>query len=260
MQKDKKLLIIAYSLGRTGSSATMGLTNILGYSSHGKSNLIAKSAMNPKGFFELKDHNQLLSKIYGKQIFPGIQYIPTVKELEKKAKNGNKLYLEYIEKEFYNVKLISIKSPRCLLLPLIKIFQNRYSIKIIFLTRDESKQVNSIYRVWQSKKLLRSHSKSFIRNWLKSWKKISEELLDSGTFDYIRISFEELIANKIDTAYKIADFINMPRPNKDLIDEWLDDKLVNRTHYEKKNTHIYTKLKLKLNFYRLKISRFITHN
>ena len=223
----KKIAVVAYSNGRTGSSATMGLLNLFGYLPSGKSGLIQPSANNPKGYFEIASHQNLLGNIYGESIY-NLALPPNIQKVENIARKNFRLYKSYLDKEFYGIDSFSIKAPRYLPLPLLHYLKSQYKIKVIYLNRNLSDQVNSTLKVWSDIESRKDVSPDYIKEWILDWRLFGHQIQTQYSFDSIHISFEEIMENKINSSEVLCNFLGTDKINEHEIHQWLNDSLVNR--------------------------------
>ena len=226
----KKIIVIAFHLGRVGSSAVMGLLNLSGINVGKKDHLIAPKAMNPKGFFELKSQQEFLKNVFN-GIYPEITDPPAIEVIEK---IGEEFYAEYdllIQTEFENNFPIAVKSQRFLTLPFLYHLRKKYCIKVLSLDRNLKQQVDSTLRVWKMSgdSLQKNASREFIIDYIKKWKSFSQLVKNHYDFPFFQISFDELIQSPVKVSQKIFNFIGEKSPLEEQIKGWLDRSLVNRS-------------------------------
>ena len=82
MTAKRKIVVVAYPLGRVGSSATMGLLEMAGVNVGSKDRLSGASWMNPKGFFELPAQEEFLREVYA-AVYPHVSLPPTLDMLDR---------------------------------------------------------------------------------------------------------------------------------------------------------------------------------
>jgi len=227
----KKIIVIAFHLGRVGSSALMGLMNLSGINVGKRIHLIEPKAINPKGFFELKSQQEFLKNVF-KGIYPDITNPPSIECIDK---IGEEFYAEYdllIQTEFENNFPIAVKSQRFLTLPFLHHLRKKYCIKVLSLDRNLMHQVNSTLRVWRmsGNSLQKGASKEFITGYIKKWKSFSQSVKNHYDFPFFQISFDELMQSPVKVSRKIFNFIGEKSPLEEQIKDWLDRSLVNRSH------------------------------
>ncbi len=225
----KKIIIIAFHLGRVGSSAVMGLLNLSGINVGKKKHLSGPAPMNPKGFFELKSQQKFLEKVY-KGVYPDISEPPSLELLNK---IGGNHYLEYdklILSEFDNRFPIAIKSQRFLTLPFFYHLKHKYNIKVLIIERDQDDQVNSTQKVWKKSGnfIQKNASREFITNYIKKWQSFAQSVEKFYDFSFFHVSFDELMKKPLLTTQNVFCDIQEKCPSKQQISGWLDKSLVNR--------------------------------
>ena len=224
----KKIVIVAYSHGREGTSALMGILKNFFYDVPDK---VKPSKMNPKGFFEDPQFDQLVFECYSRN--NGDLSLPPDKDIDSylKDKDHLKKIITAFERLVDSKEKFALKAPRYLLIPLLKEYGDQYDIKILHISRNEKDHVNSIYRVWQTITGISEEKKKMkkreIRNWIKQWKKFGESILKETPFPILYVPFEEIISEREQSLKKIAAFLNETSISIDIFD-WLDPKLINR--------------------------------
>ncbi len=225
-----KIIVVAYHLGRIGSSAMMGLLREAGINVGQKHRLNNHGIINPKGFFELKLQQEFLSSVY-KGIYPGVTSPPSLEVMSKIGIKYYKDYEELIQREFGCCFPIAIKSQRLLTLPLLHQLKEDYQIKLLIMERKLEDQVNSTLRVWKrSNQLLqKSATREFVFEYLTKWKAFSHKVEQHYKFPTLHVSFNELIADPVEVSKSIFDFIEEDYPDIQQIKSWIDPSLVNRS-------------------------------
>jgi len=229
----KKIIVVAYHIGRVGSSAMMGLLKAAGFNAGDPAKMTAPAPMNPKGFFELKEQNRFLGEAF-KKYYPDIVNPPSIETVLKAAKSHHHDYNRLIKKELGEKTPYIVKAQRFLALSFFHYLRDEYDVKVIVMNRDEQKQVESILRVWRS-----DHSSpfqkeapvDFVIDWIRKWKMFSNRFMELFDFDYYPVSFEELMSDSDTQVNGIFNFIGEPIPSREIIDNWLDKSLVNRPKY-----------------------------
>lgn len=223
-----KVIVVAYSHGREGTSALMGVLRCFGFQIVEKTK---PSIMNPKGFFEDPKFDDIVFQMYDRKN-GDLSLPPGENEIHRAQKKASELNFDQIfADQVGSSKKFAIKAPRYLLLPLIKSFRNKYEFKVIHIKRNRKDHLNSVYRVWQQIEGIDSRkkrmSKKQLANWLSEWKKFGEHQLLDTDLSIIEIDFEQLIKNKEETIKQIGHFIDEQSIDISIFD-WIDPKLVNR--------------------------------
>lgn len=225
----KKIIVVAFHLGRVGSSAVMGLLNLSGINVGKAKNLIGPKPMNPKGFFELKSQQKFLEKVYT-GIYPDITDPPSLESLDRIGKEYYPKYDQLIRTEFENRFPASVKSQRFLTLPFLYRLKEQYNIKVLVVERNPDDQLNSIIKIWKKSgnTYQKNASREFIRGYIKKWKSFTLLIEKHYDLSFFHVSFDELMARPLKTSQSIFNFIQEKCPTKQQITDWLDQSLVNR--------------------------------
>ncbi|WP_320041303.1 sulfotransferase domain-containing protein [uncultured Desulfobacter sp.] len=228
----KKIAIVAYSHGREGTSVLMGILKCLYYEVPDK---VKPSKMNPKGFFEDPDFDQLVFECYGREngdlSWPpsNVGHIKSSSTSVRTAKR--EAFFAEFEKIIASNPKYALKAPRYLLVPLIEKYTGLYDIKIIHIVRNEKDHINSIFRVWQTTPNIEKEKKVFkkkaIRDWVKAWKEFGSIVLEETPYPILRLSFESLINDQEKSIKMIADFLEESSISVNIFG-WIEPKLVNR--------------------------------
>lgn len=225
----KKIIVVAFHLGRVGSSAVMGLLNLSGINVGKEEHLIGPQPMNPKGFFELKSQQQFLEKVY-KGIYPGITNPPPLELVDKTGKEFYPEYNQLLRVEFESHFPIALKSQRFLTFPFLHHLREKYNITVLILDRNLEHQVNSTRRVWRKSgnDFQKNASREFITDYIEKWKTFATAVKKYYDFPCFHVSFDDLMKNPINVSQEIFDFIGEKCPTEEQITGWLDRTLVNR--------------------------------
>jgi len=226
----EKVIVVAYALGRVGSSAMMGLLKLTGLNVGNDDRLIQASPLNPKGFFELKSQQEFLVRsfapIYPAAVDPG--------PMEAFDAMGAAHALEYgrlIEMEFRGRFPAAIKSQRLLTLGCLYRLRNKYDVRVLMMERREEDQVESTRRSWAKyamDDLRKNASREFVVEWIRKWKDFADTVEGHYDFPYQRVSFERLMDNSAEELARICEFVDQPFPGAEPIAAFLDRSLVNR--------------------------------
>lgn len=232
---DKRIgvVCVAMPMGRCGSSAMMGLLALSETIYLGERRAMAQSsAINPKGFFELNEHHNVLSKIFP-GFYPEFGLPPELPWVLDQSRAHAYAYRGFMEMAF-NLqenddadRFIALKAPRALALPLL-LEQKHFRVKAIYLTREKNAQAKSIKRVWDHIGIRSEIGIDEILLHLDAWYAFCEEMFTFYGIDICRIDHRELMCEPLQTASKIADFIGIPPIDEHLIRDWIDPSLVER--------------------------------
>jgi hypothetical protein len=225
----KKIIVVAYHMGRVGSSAVMGLLNIAGINVGRNELLTGPAPMNPKGFFETKIQNQFLARVF-EGYYPGIHKPPDITFVEQQGRMFHKEYFQMVSDIYGNNYPIALKSQRFLTIPFLYELKDEFDIKIIRMHRNIDDHASSIKRVWgkHGSDLQKSKDIEFIKAWLAEWGMFVGDLIDDFNLKVLDINFEDIINHTEDSTKEIFSFINMRVPSLDGISKWVESTLVNR--------------------------------
>jgi hypothetical protein len=224
-----KIIVVAYPVGRIGSSAMMGLLRLSGISVGNQARMSMAAPMNPKGFYELKSQQRFLSLQYP-GIYPDITEPPLFHVVDAIGEQGYQEYDGLLEAEFENKFPIAIKSPRFLTLPFLSRLSSKYDVKVLIMSRNEQDMVRSIKRVWERSEnhIQKNATNQFILKWIQTWMQFGNEVRKHYPFEYFDVNFDDLLNNQVDTMKFIASFLEIGCPSAQEIHKWLDVSLVNR--------------------------------
>jgi len=224
-----KIIVVAYPLGRIGSSAVMGLLQLSGVNVGVETRLIGPGIINPKGFFELKSQQQFLERTF-KDIYPGVSDPPSMEYIDRVGKMYHSDYDGLIHSEFGNRFPIAVKSQRFLTLSFLYHLKEKYDIRVLVMQRNVERQVQSILRVWRKKgdSFKKEVSVRFVLSWLQEWQEFATRFINAFDFRYHYVSFEAIMEETKKTTGEIFRFIEETCPTFEEIDQWLDHLLVNR--------------------------------
>ncbi|MDQ1350861.1 MAG: hypothetical protein QG657_1163 [Acidobacteriota bacterium] len=230
----KKIVVVAYHIGRVGSSALMGILKLGGLNAGESNRLTPPAPMNPKGFFELKRQNRFLGETF-KGFYPDITDPPPLDVVIEKGKLFHQDYRRLLNDELGDVFPYVVKAQRFLVLSFLHHLQQEYEIKVIVISRNEHEQVLSILRVWKKNVLdpvFRDATYDFVLAYIRKWKEFSRHFMESFPFEYYHVSFEDLIRHGRLEVDRIFAFIGEKPPSPGAAAQWLDVSLVNRPHYD----------------------------
>lgn len=235
-----KIIVVAYPLGRVGSSAMMGLLRLAGATAGKEDNLSGPAMMNPKGFFELKAQHTFLREVYP-DVYPGVDVPPELAIYEAGEAHWQ-AYEALLLREIGKFPL-AVKSQRLLTLPFLHRMRDRYDIRLLHTTRNKADQINSVQRVWQrSGNPDRANaSRDEIQNWVEAWHDFGAEVFARYPFPTHPTPFETITSDPAGAMRSICAFLDLPVPSDRAIEAWIDPKLVNRPKFS--FTHWWTLLR-----------------
>lgn len=230
----KKMVVVAYHIGRVGSSPLMGILKLGGLNAGASERLTPPAPMNPKGFFELKTQNLFLGDTF-KGFYPDITAPPPLDVVLETGKLHHQAYHGLITSELGETCPYVIKAPRFLPLSFLHFLQEEYQVKVLVISRNEHQQVLSILRVWKKNMtdpVLRDATYDFVLAYIRQWKEFSRQFMEWFPFAYYHLSFEDLIQYGHLEVDRIFAFIDQKPPSPEAVSQWLDVSLVNRPHYD----------------------------
>jgi len=228
----EKIIVVAYPAGRTGSSAIMGALALGGLCAGKEGRLIKEGGMNPKGFFELRTQERFLGTVF-RGYYPGPTEPPSAELTVSRCANNMSRFRGFLRKEFSGEGQIAIKAPRWLTLPFFDSLRSEVDVRVLSLTRDLDKQVESTYRVWQQTydPLLVGADKDQIRQWIVSWQEFAAQMRSrfAATLPIYDISFEALMGDPVAQLQELMGWLGMSCPDEHVIRSWFDAELVDRS-------------------------------
>ncbi len=246
----KKIIFVTYASGREGTSALVGLVNLIGV----PVSVNFRDVRNPKGYFEDPPYFSLLHK-HLPDFFTGPPTLPIgLEQAEAEIKKSMPVFKSYLDKELKDKESLVIKSPKYICIFQIQYLLAEYDCKIIVTERSVKPMVKSIQKMWANDENKREIPEEDIANHIENWRKFGEEAMRKyADYAYLSTSFEAIMDKKIETANSIADFVGLPHPKADDVNNWLDEKLVNRAKYEE---NIFQKIGFKIkNFFEKKAKK-----
>jgi len=228
-----KIVVVAYHIGRIGSSAMMGILKIAGLKVGSEMEMVSPAPFNPKGFLELKPLKPFMYKAFS-GYYPTISNPPSLNEVIRIGQRYALDYRDLILSLLGNQDPYAIKAQRFLPLAFFYYLQDEFDIKVIVMNRQEEKQVESIIRVWRQfppEPQYRNISRETVIDYVRRWKEFSQNFMEYFKFEYYPTSFEDLITDTSPTLKGIFDFIGESMPESTTINQWLDQSLVNQSDY-----------------------------
>jgi hypothetical protein len=213
-------------LGRVGSSAMMGVLKLAGLDVGGKATgLWQPNKYNPKGYFEISGNRNCMHRIFIKynEQFAKPPANDQIQSLMKTANDHIDEFEKFMNDEFDKQSFIAIKGIRFVILPFLRILQDRYLTKCIVLHRNRDDQIKSAFRLdsWKNQSLIKER--------VAQWYSFGTFVLDYfSEFNYLHVNFEELIHKPILIANKVTDFLDVKRIPHNKIKQWIDPSIVNR--------------------------------
>lgn len=226
----KKIIAVDSGLGRTGSSAMMGLLKIIGINLGGNySEFYGPNPLNKKGYFELKSIETFLKTNFS-EVFSKLT-IPTINYLNNKGISYKKEFERLIDNEFGKDFPIGIKFGKGLLYPILNTYPEVY---MLVMQRNIKDQSASILRMWRSaaqntRKKGFPFSEHTIGNYCKNWNVCSEVLRHTYTnIHYKIVNFYTLVNRPVRTVREISEFIGVKCPDPIAIKSWIEPSMVRR--------------------------------
>lgn len=228
MAPHPKIVVVAYPVGRVGSSAMMGLLRTAGVNVGAKDRLSQPGWMNPRGFFELPAQEEFLRRVYA-SIYPHISLPPPLDVLERVGRQYAGEYLELLTRELGGRFPMGVKSQWFLTLPFLNELREQYDVRVLVMDRKREDQVRSLLRVFErtDSPILKSATPEFVAIYIQAWRELGAEILRFYEFRSLPISFDTLLAQPLETMERISAFLDIPCPPEDQITDWLDPALVN---------------------------------
>ena len=225
---NRKVIFIGAALGRVGSSVFMKLLSKSNVDTGGKKSGLKKASQHNKhGFYEIESMESFLKNTFGK-FYSHHSETPTLKWLEKTCKNSLPKFINIINNEFNpDSKVIAIKGGRMLLLPFFDKLKN-YEIKIIFMERNKTDQVDSILKMWKRiKGREKISNKKYLMNRLMNWDGFAKLVLNKHKHIQSKtINFESFMDDPIKTMKEVCEFLEIKEIPPKTINSIVDRKLV----------------------------------
>jgi hypothetical protein len=226
----KKMAIVAYAVGRVGSSAVMGLLARMGISVGPEAVRRLGGKHNPRGFYELKSQNDLLREVY-RGVYSEPVSPPNAGWVLERAREGVGDFRTLIDASYPGDSPYCIKSPWCMTLPMWKLMEENYDCQYIYVTRNIEDQAKSLMKVWRSQPEKRGHVANlpFLTGWLGEWRIFCDSLLRQLSIEPLKIRYEELMSEKASTVSRIASHLDVDFTDDTGAEDWLTPNVYNET-------------------------------
>lgn len=227
--KRQRLAVVAYPVGRVGSSAMMGLLHLAGLHVGSDRSLFTPAAMNPKGFFELPEQERFLRETWS-GIYPHVAIPPAARMVDRIAPEAAPAYGRLLDDALGGASPAAVKSQWCLTLPLLREMGGDLDVRVIYMERIREDQIDSLLRVWRASgdPARRHASRDFVAEFIDRWRAFGEETVKRCAFPVRRVSFDALVADPVPVVNDVAAFLEIEPPEEERIRAWLDPSLVNR--------------------------------
>ena len=224
-----KVIVVAYALGRSGTSAMMGLLQLAGANPGDPARSTQASDVNRKGFFEPKVLREFMVEVYP-DIFERGDAPPSFDRLERAADEKADAYGRLLRQELGEKTPWAVKSYRSLTLPLMNRMTDQFDTRVIVLSRRLEDQARSLIRVAKGWPELRNKNMSLqeVSAWVATWQRWLDDVQQWYDFPYLAVNFEDVVAAPDETMNRVTRFADIPCPEQQVIEQWIDPKLVNR--------------------------------
>ncbi|MFH1277853.1 MAG: glycosyltransferase [Candidatus Eisenbacteria bacterium] len=225
----RKIVAVAYPVGRVGSSAMMGILHLAGLYVGSDRRLFEPAAMNPKGFFELPEQERFLRETWS-VIYPHVSIPPADRMVDRIAAERTPVYRRLLDDSFGGRYPAAVKSQWCLTLPFLREMTDEFDVRVLYMERIREDQIASLLRVWRGAEdpVRRHASRDFVAEYIDRWRAFGEGILRSGGLPHMRVSFDALVADPAAVMSEIVSFLDIDAPPEDRIREWVDPSIVNR--------------------------------
>ena len=229
MARSDKIIVVAYPVSRTGSSAMMGLLRLAGANVGHPDKVINRAPMNPKGFFELPAQEKFLRQVY-EGIYPHFSTPPPMEILHEVGRKHGGRYRDLLLAELGNEFPIAVKSQWFLTLPFLAQMKDEFDVRLLCMEREIDLQVDSLLRVYKGTRgpVFQSATREFVSNYVQSWIRFGREVRESFAFEQIPVSFDALLSDPVGVTGAITRSLDLRCPPSVEINRWLDQTLVNR--------------------------------
>lgn len=232
-----KVALVTVAQGRCGSSATMGLLKLMNVFVGADQSLAGPAAMNPKGFFELKSQDRFLREAYP-AFYPAAGDAPSPADVDAAVDLHLDDFARLIDSEYGGAAVMGLKAPRALTLAFWNRMRDRYDVRILLMHRNHDDHIRSISKIWASSNdaMKRDGGAALIARQFAIWHPFRDEQLERFVFPALDVDFDLLVSNPLQSAERIAAFLEVPAPSAAAVSDWIDGRLVNRA----KNTMTMT--------------------
>lgn len=205
----------------------MGLLYLAGLNAGKKDRLSGPSAMNPKGFFELRSQNIFLEVAYP-DTHRQVSSPPSLERIESVGEIHADTYRSFINHEFNDDFPVAVKSQNMLTIPFLDSLKSEIHPYIIALDRDVCEQASSIRRVWDMMEVRENMTEDDIKEFICKWNEFRDLVCRHYDLPTLRVQFEEMINKPYKTTKRVSNFIGAPCPPEDDVRAWIDPELANR--------------------------------
>lgn len=225
----RKIVAVAYPVGRVGSSAMMGLLHLADLHVGSDRRLFEPAPMNPKGFFELPEQERFLRETWP-VIYPHASIPPAPLMVDRIARERAPAYRRLLDDALGGRYPAAVKSPWCLTLPFLREMADEFDVRVLYMERVREDQIASLLRVWRDAgdPARRHASRDFVAEYVDRWRAFGDGCLKGGGLPHMRVSFDALVADPVPVMNGIASFLDIEPPPEDRIREWVDPAIVNR--------------------------------
>lgn len=231
MSKQKAILVTTH-MGRAGTSAMMGLLELAGLAVGERRAMSKATSMNPRGFFEIMEHQRFLVRHwYG--FYPQATLPPPPEVVARVASEATPAYRELLTRLFGKQAPFALKVPRFLALPLFHELREHYDVRVLVMSRPLEDQIRSTIRVWTrpvevDERRRAQANEVFLRVYLQAWQRFADGIAASVDFPKRPVDFKELLQDPAREMRQICQFCEIPCPEEPEIQRFLDRDLANR--------------------------------
>lgn len=215
-----KMVIVASCLGRTGSSALMGVLGKCGFNL-GR-HLKQPDIDNPKGYFELKTQDDFIKPMFSEYYQPrntqnvlADQAPCSLKEIDRifiKAQKCMPAFYNFLHSEFDETPF-AIKDIRLLLLPFAYTARKELDVRVILLDRSVYGRTMSALQMHRNGGAdLAKINRQEIITYIQQWKAFGTEIIKYMTdIPIFNLRYESLMLDTKHVMGALAEFLDVPR-------------------------------------------------
>lgn len=221
MEGKRKVILVAYPIGRVASFAVMGLLHLMHCDLGPEGAVKTKGKHNPKGYFEFSSHNDFLKSAFD-GVYAEVSKPPDDKWLSSKVSSNMLGYEELVKSCFVTDRPIALKIPWTMALLFWVEMADEYDCRVVHLTCSIDGQAESLSKIWSNSLNRKMYSDiEFIKEWLKGWHLFSEKLVENSGLRIMDLSYEKLFSKPVETARLLASFCELPELGADKVRNWL---------------------------------------